>query len=292
MNDMDTRARGQQWESEAWASMLDGTALTDELEGHTDDDRDSWSGWTELSETSYGRGSSSSRNRSNYVTHSQLQNAIMKVVDLEEELETCTRHIQRAFQQLDNPDFTPGEEELELYQAWRDSQQWIEKQDELNKSLAKAQRKLSKMEKCVARQDRFTREISAIVPEAGSSNESPSSHDIQPVNNEQQLEQQHSLENPARANEVIEILDSNDELSEASPVQQHRSCPVVDAQQDDHPSCVICRDDMQAGSTLALECAHVFHTECIETWLKRKKNCPICMREVSNYGESNIFVGF
>jgi len=27
-------------------------------------------------------------------------------------------------------------------------------------------------------------------------------------------------------------------------------------------------------------CAHAFHAECIETWLKDKATCPVCMRDV------------
>lgn len=292
MNDMGTRTRDPQRQIETLLSAMRGSSLTEELEGDTDDDRNSWTGWSENPNSYYGSTSNRPWYHSSYayVSRRQLGDAIMKVINLEEEIEKCAENIRKAFQQIDNPDFSPGEEELELYQAWRDSQQWIEKQDELNKSLAKAQRKLSGMEKCVAIQDKVLREIER-GPEAGSSNESSSSHNIQSVNTDQQPEHQHSVENPAHV-EVIEIPDSSDELSEASPVQPRRPCPASDSQQDDHLSCVICRDDMQAGSTLALECAHVFHSECIETWLKRKKNCPICMRKVSNYQDSNVFLRF
>lgn len=46
-------------------------------------------------------------------------------------------------------------------------------------------------------------------------------------------------------------------------------------------ACVICHDEIEHGSAFALECAHVFHTDCITLWLERKKVCPVCKRQVT-----------
>ena len=41
--------------------------------------------------------------------------------------------------------------------------------------------------------------------------------------------------------------------------------------------CSICLVEIEAGGDiLALPCIHVFHRECVVTWLARSKTCPIC----------------
>ncbi|KAL8233024.1 hypothetical protein R6Q57_002802 [Mikania cordata] len=46
-------------------------------------------------------------------------------------------------------------------------------------------------------------------------------------------------------------------------------------------NCVICQMDFNYGQWLiTLPCLHQYHTKCISDWLKLKKNCPICQKEV------------
>ncbi|KAM0070996.1 putative transcription factor C2H2 family [Helianthus debilis subsp. tardiflorus] len=46
-------------------------------------------------------------------------------------------------------------------------------------------------------------------------------------------------------------------------------------------NCVICQMDFSYGDRLiTLPCLHQYHTKCISDWLKLKKNCPICQKEV------------
>ncbi|KAK9075310.1 hypothetical protein SSX86_003633 [Deinandra increscens subsp. villosa] len=46
-------------------------------------------------------------------------------------------------------------------------------------------------------------------------------------------------------------------------------------------NCVICQMDFNYGERLiTLPCLHQYHTKCISNWLKLKKNCPICQKEV------------
>jgi len=39
-------------------------------------------------------------------------------------------------------------------------------------------------------------------------------------------------------------------------------------------NCVICL--CEDGIFVAIKCKHKFHQLCIEEWVKRKKECPIC----------------
>ena len=46
-------------------------------------------------------------------------------------------------------------------------------------------------------------------------------------------------------------------------------------------SCPICYTDYKSGDHLkCLSCDHVFHTPCIEEWLKKKAKCPMCNKEI------------
>lgn len=44
--------------------------------------------------------------------------------------------------------------------------------------------------------------------------------------------------------------------------------------------CTVCLEDFMEGAVLRrLPCAHKFHKECIDCWLKQKATCPICQRD-------------
>jgi hypothetical protein len=56
---------------------------------------------------------------------------------------------------------------------------------------------------------------------------------------------------------------------------------------DKNTDCTICRQSINNNSVYAVEkgvqstvlsglCGHIFHTECINPWLKTNKRCPIC----------------
>ena len=41
--------------------------------------------------------------------------------------------------------------------------------------------------------------------------------------------------------------------------------------------CIICLSEFEIGDQVsALPCAHVFHTECISSWIKKHCQCPVC----------------
>ena len=46
--------------------------------------------------------------------------------------------------------------------------------------------------------------------------------------------------------------------------------------------CVICLSDFEVGEEVtALPCLHVFHTECISSWIKKHCQCPVCKFDVT-----------
>ena len=48
-----------------------------------------------------------------------------------------------------------------------------------------------------------------------------------------------------------------------------------------HDECLVCYELMQAGEVgRRMPCAHVFHDNCLTTWLNMHKTCPVCRREI------------
>lgn len=46
-------------------------------------------------------------------------------------------------------------------------------------------------------------------------------------------------------------------------------------------NCVVCQMNFNSGDRLiTLPCSHRYHKTCITDWLKLKRNCPICQKEV------------
>jgi hypothetical protein len=57
--------------------------------------------------------------------------------------------------------------------------------------------------------------------------------------------------------------------------------------------CAICRESYEIEDKTRLdcrilECAHYYHTECIDTWLQQDSRCPLCRRVVSNRELTNF----
>ena len=51
----------------------------------------------------------------------------------------------------------------------------------------------------------------------------------------------------------------------------------INQQKGNFNECVICLQEMKTGEKLSIiSCSHIYHTECIEKWSKKKKVCPLC----------------
>ena len=78
---------------------------------------------------------------------------------------------------------------------------------------------------------------------------------------------------------VIDLLSPSDEVGAANPAPSSSSSASSSAATPGHADddkCVVCMEPLRAGETvMRLPCQHVFHRDCIRSWLKLKRSCPI-----------------
>ena len=49
----------------------------------------------------------------------------------------------------------------------------------------------------------------------------------------------------------------------------------------DDNKCVVCQYEFKNGENVTkLTCGHLFHTNCVDTWLSKNKVCPMCHKEI------------
>uniref|UniRef100_A0A0E0JBJ0 RING-type domain-containing protein n=1 Tax=Oryza nivara TaxID=4536 RepID=A0A0E0JBJ0_ORYNI len=71
--------------------------------------------------------------------------------------------------------------------------------------------------------------------------------------------------------------------SEPAPTQEVASCRVTDDDDLAGPSteCSICLERCgDADGLLELRCKHIFHSACLERWLRSRSDCPYCRASV------------
>lgn len=66
------------------------------------------------------------------------------------------------------------------------------------------------------------------------------------------------------------------------PEQVQQTLPTFSATEP-AGSCAVCQEDyVQGEELLTLPCAHVYHKQCITTWMNTSKLCPICKYSISS----------
>jgi len=57
---------------------------------------------------------------------------------------------------------------------------------------------------------------------------------------------------------------------------------------DHHSSCAVCLQELVADElAVKLPCKHLFHEECVRTWLKKQHTCPTCRAPLPQKGTAS-----
>ena len=94
-------------------------------------------------------------------------------------------------------------------------------------------------------------------------------------------------------NELIERMlhYSRENPTDATIVSELPETKIDDIKKldNDKKNCVICMEDFKNGDkSTNLPCLHMFHTNCIQSWLKTQNTCPICKFKLTPENINNI----
>ncbi|KAG0459165.1 hypothetical protein HPP92_022293 [Vanilla planifolia] len=83
--------------------------------------------------------------------------------------------------------------------------------------------------------------------------------------------------------EMLLALDEDNHRHVGATDTQINSLPLSVIQNAaSEEACAVCLETPSLGDTIRhLPCLHKFHKECIDTWLRRKKMCPICKNSIT-----------
>ena len=55
------------------------------------------------------------------------------------------------------------------------------------------------------------------------------------------------------------------------------------------PDCLVCWEQCLDKLSVSTKCGHVLHTDCFHSWLKKKKECPVCFAELTSKDVVSVY---
>ena len=86
--------------------------------------------------------------------------------------------------------------------------------------------------------------------------------------------------------QLLELEEKVGNVSKGLTKAQIRKIPRFIYQKNKYKNidnkCVVCQYEFKNGENITkLNCGHVFHTDCVDTWLSKNKVCPMCHKEIT-----------
>ena len=85
--------------------------------------------------------------------------------------------------------------------------------------------------------------------------------------------------------QLLELEENVGSVSKGLTKKQIKKIPKVIYNKNkfkgDDNKCVVCQYEFKNGENVTkLPCGHLFHSECVDTWLSKNKVCPMCHKEI------------
>uniref|UniRef100_A0A183C4R0 RING-type domain-containing protein n=1 Tax=Globodera pallida TaxID=36090 RepID=A0A183C4R0_GLOPA len=88
----------------------------------------------------------------------------------------------------------------------------------------------------------------------------------------------------------FKILSAVGNVLEAFHELTEQNAPIEAPEGETKSECAVCLGNFEAGDKVRPlpPCEHIFHTECIELWLKNHNNCPLCRAEIFKISSGKV----
>ena len=85
--------------------------------------------------------------------------------------------------------------------------------------------------------------------------------------------------------QLLELEENVGSVSKGLTKKQIKKIPKIiynkNLFKNDDNKCVVCQYDFKNGENVTkLTCGHLFHSDCVDTWLSKNKVCPMCHKEI------------
>ena len=85
--------------------------------------------------------------------------------------------------------------------------------------------------------------------------------------------------------QLLELEENVGSVSKGLTKNQIKKIPKIKYNKNrfgkDDNKCVVCQYEFKNGEEVTkLSCGHLFHSECVDTWLSKNKVCPMCHKEI------------